>query len=268
MFLPRKPVHPLVSKAKIYRELMLKMTDAAGAGHIGGALSAIDFLTGLYHSPLFDFEKDHFILSPGHYCLALYSVLSDIHHLPEKELLTFSRFGSRYQGHTSLKVPGVEYASGSLGQGLSFACGLAVGDRSHHTVCLSTEAEHNEGQFWEAIMFANKYHLGNLISVVDYNGIQIDGKTSEIMPLGELASKYLRFGWTVSTIDGHDFYAIEKALKKAKDSSIYPACIILRTRFGKGVSFMENNHKYHHIKDLPEDLYLKALAEVGGTNEN
>lgn len=261
LFSPR-PVHPLAAIAREHRKTMLEMTYAAGAGHIGGALSAVDFITALYNLPLFDFNRDHFILSAGHLCLAHYAVLADIHKFPKKSLLTFSQFGSRFQGHESTDVPGVEFSSGSLGQGLSFAAGLALGDKSRHTICLTTEAEHNEGQVWEAIMFANKFNQGNLINVVDYNGVQIDGFTRDIMPLGELASKYVRFGWTVTTIDGHDFYEITRALKTAKASSIYPACIILKTRFGKGVSYMENDPRYHHVKNLADKLYFQALDEL------
>jgi transketolase len=216
----------------------------------------------VYLSGLFNLEQDHFILSAGHLCLAHYAVLAQIGKIKKSLLNTYAEIDSPLQGHESTDVPGVEFSSGSLGQGLSFACGLALADKTHHTICLTTDGEHNEGQIWEAIMFANKYHSGNLINIVDYNGFQIDGKTADIMPLGELAAKYLRFGWTVATVDGHDFYQLAKALKKAKESTIYPACIIAATTLGKGISFMENDYHYHDIKNLSEDLYLKAHAEL------
>jgi len=111
-------------------------------------------------------------------------------------------------------------------------------------------------------MFANKYHQGNLINIIDVNGSQIDGKTSDIMPMGELASKYVRFGWTVTTVDGHDFPSLIKAIKKAKESTIYPACIIAKTTLGKGISYMENNFEYHDVKSLPQNLYLQAQHEL------
>jgi len=238
------------------------MVNSAGFGHIGGSYSSLDIIVALYFSKLFNFEKDHFILSAGHLCLAHYVVLSRLGKFPKKDLETYAQFGSKLQGHESIEVPGVEYSSGALGQGLSFASGLSLGDKDHHTVCLTTDGEHNEGQIWESIMFANKYHQGNLINIIDCNGQQIDGSTTDIMPLCEIASKYIRFGWTVTTVDGHDYYSLTKAIIKAKQSTIYPACIIAKTTLGKGVSFMENNFKYHDIKNLSSELYLQAKNEL------
>lgn len=262
ILLPAKKSHPLYPLARSLRLDILEMINHAEFGHIGGSLSSIDILISLYNSGIFDFDKDHFILSAGHLCPALYVVLAQKNKFPREELLTYAQFDSRLQGHSNLKTPGVEYASGALGQGLSFACGLALGDKARHTVSLTTDGEHNEGQIWEAIAFANKYHQGNLINIVDCNGYQLGGSTKEMMPLDELAAKYIRFGWTVTTVNGHDFSALENALKTAKSSTIYPACIIAKTTFGKGVSFMENNPDYHDVKKLPEDLYLKAKKEL------
>ena len=262
ILLPAKKSHPLQPLARNLRLDILEMINHVGFGHIGGSLSSVDILISLYNSGLFNFNKDHFILSAGHLCPALYVVLAQKNIIPRQELLTYGLFASRLQGHSNLDTPGVEYASGALGQGLSFASGLALGDKTHHTVCLTTDGEHNEGQTWEAIAFASKYHQGNLINIVDYNGYQLGGSTSEMMPLGELASKYLNFGWTVTTINGHNFYELEKALKTAKSSSIYPACIIAKTIIGKGVSFMENKFEYHDVKKLPEDIYLSAKKEL------
>jgi len=262
MFLSKSSAHPLYPLASSLRLDILNMINHAGFGHIGGSLSSVDILISLYNSGLFNFDKDHFILSAGHLCSALYVVLAKQGKFPREELLTYSQFASRLQGHSNLDTPGVEYASGALGQGLSFAAGLALGDKSHHSVCLTTDGEHNEGQIWEAIAFGSKYHQGNLINIVDCNGYQLGGSTAEIMPLGELASKYLHFGWTVTTINGHNFYELESALKKAKSSTIYPACIIAKTVLGKGVSFMENNYNYHDVKKLPEDIYLNAKKEL------
>ena len=262
MFFKPTPIHPLVPIAKNLRLDILDATFAAGFSHIGGSLSSLDIIIALYLSDLFNFEKDHFVLSAGHLCLAHYVVLAQNGKFKKNILNTYGEIDSILQGHESSEVPGVEYSSGSLGQGLSFACGTALGDRDQHTVCLTTDGEHNEGQIWEAIMFANKYHQGNLINIVDYNGQQIDGATTDIMPLGELASKYLRFGWTVTTVDGHDFNALISAIIKAKDSSIYPACIIANTTLGKGISFMENDFHYHDVKNLSQELYLKARAEL------
>jgi len=261
MFFHRSP-HALEKLSAELRQIILETTYISGAAHIGGALSVLDTIIALYNSPDLNFEKDHFILSAGHLCLAHYAVLSKIHHIPEKSLHTFGQIGSIFQSHESTDVTGVEFSSGSLGQGLSFAAGLAIGDKDSHVVCVTSDGEHNEGQIWEALLFANKYHLGNLINVVDCNGIQIDGKTEDIMPLGELAAKYLRFGWTVTTVDGHDFSALLKAIKQAKNSTIYPACIIAKTTIGKGISYMEGNPDYHHNRNLSDDLYQQALDEL------
>jgi len=259
---PAKKSHPLHHLARSLRLDILDMINHAGFGHLGGSLSSIDILISLYNSGVFNFDKDHFVLSAGHLCPALYAVLAQKNKFPRQDLLTYAQFDSHLQGHLNLDTPGVEYASGALGQGLSFACGLAFGDKTHHTICLSTDGEHNEGQIWEAIAFANKYHQGNLINIVDYNAYQLGGSTTDIMPLGELASKYLHFGWTVTTIDGHNFFELENALKKAKSSTIYPSCIIAKTTIGKGISFMENKFEYHDVKNLPEDIYLAAKKEL------
>lgn len=261
LFLKNKH-HPLSEISRELRLDILYTVYSAGFGHIGGSLSSVDILTALYFGKLFDFNRDHFILSAGHLCLAHYATLAKAGKFNSKLLETYAEFESILQGHESIQVPGVEYSSGALGQGLSFACGLALGDKYHHTVCLTTDGEHNEGQIWEAVMFANKYHLGNLINIVDVNGVQIGGTTDDIMPLKSLAAKYIQYGWTVTTVDGHDFKALKKAIKKSKDSTIYPACIIAKTVSGKGVSFMEKNPEYHDIKNLPHNLYLSALDEL------
>lgn len=268
MFFAASSPHRLSAISRELRREILTTTYLSGASHIGGTLSALDAILSLYHHPKLDFTRDHFILSAGHLCLAHYSVLCQKHQIPYKRLYTFSQFGSTYQGHESADVPGVEFSSGSLGQGLSFAAGIALAEKNSHTICFTSDGEHNEGQIWEALLFANKYHLGNLINIVDYNGIQIDGTTDEIMPLGELAAKYLRFGWTVTTVDGHDFFALEKAISAALKSTIYPACIIAKTTFGKGVSFMEKNPAYHHVKNLSEADYHRALDELDDQNHS
>lgn len=266
MFFKSRTIHPLTPIARSLRRDILEVTHTAGFAHIGGSFSCLDIIVALYLSKIFDFNNDHFVLSAGHLCLAHYAVLAQTGKIKKSLLNTYAEMNSILQGHESTEVPGVEFSSGSLGQGLSFACGLALGDKTHHSVCLTSDGEHNEGQIWEAIMFANKYHLGNLINVVDYNGIQIDGRTNDIMPLGELAAKYLRFGWTVTTVDGHNYSALQRAIKTAKNSTIYPACIIANTTLGKGVSFMENDYHYHDVKNLSEDLYLKARSELTSTD--
>lgn len=249
---------------KLAKELRLDLLDMiyqSGGGHIGGSLSSLDLIISVYFSKLFNFKNDHFVLSAGHLAPALYVVLAKYGFFDKKLLSTYSSFGSKLQGHISTDVPGVEYSSGSLGQGLSFAAGLALGDKRRTTICLTSDGEHDEGQIWEAAMFAAKYKLGNLINLIDYNKYQIDGSTEKIMPLGDLAAKYIRFGWTVTTIDGHNFNQITKALRKTKNSD-YPNCIIANTTFGKGISFMHYDYHFHDVKNLPEDLYLRARKEL------
>lgn len=261
LFAPR-PTHPLVKIANQLRLDILDTIHTAGFGHIGGSLSSIDIFVALYLSGLFDFDKDHFILSAGHLCLSHYVTLAHAGKFSKSLLSTYSEIGSALQGHESISVPGVEYSSGSLGQGLSFAAGLALGDSQHHTVCLTTDGEHDEGQIWEAIMFARKYHLGNLINIIDYNGYQIGGSTTDIMPLDDLAAKYLRFGWTVITTDGHNFYKLIDAIKRSKNSTIFPACIIAKTTLAKGISYMENDYHYHDVKNLTDDDYRRAVNDL------
>ncbi|MFA7301525.1 MAG: transketolase [Candidatus Shapirobacteria bacterium] len=255
-------VHPLATIARELRLSVFDMINTAGSGHLGGSFSSLDIMTALYFSDTFNFDRDHFILSAGHLSASLYATLAKKGKFSQSVLATFSQVDSILESHSSSAVPGVEFSSGSLGQGLSFASGLALGDKDHHTVCLTTDGEHDEGQVWEAIMFANKYHQGNLINIVDYNRMQIGGSTDEIMPLDELAAKYIRFGWTVQTIDGHDFYSLVKALKIAKNSSIYPACIIAKTILTKGISFMENDYHYHDVKKLSPEVYKLAKNEL------
>jgi len=256
---------PQVNNLKsISRELRLDLLDMiyhSGGGHVGGSLSSLDLMIAVYFSQLFNRKKDHFVLSAGHLCPSLYVVLSKLGLFSKESLSSYSSFGSFLQGHVSADVPGVEYSSGSLGQGLSFSCGLALGDKKNTTICLTSDGEHQEGQVWEAAMFASKYHLGNLINIVDYNHYQIDGATDDIMPLGNLAAKYIQFGWTVTTVDGHDFKKITKAIEQAKDSD-YPNCIIAKTIFGKGVSFMQYDYHYHDVKNLAENLYQRARREI------
>lgn len=247
--------------ARICRLDLLDLLYTSGGGHLGGPLSSMDILTALYFSKIFNFKKDHFVLSAGHLAPGYYAVLANAKYFDKKNLKTFSSFNSLLQGHVSAKVPGVEYSSGSLGQGLSFSAGLALGDRSKSVVCLTTDGEHQEGQVWEAAMFAKKYNLSNLINIVDFNEYQIDGPTKDIMPLNNLAAKYVQFGWTVTTIDGHNFTKLLNVLTKAKKSN-YPTCIIAQTVFAKGISFIEKDFHYHDIKNMSPEFYLKAKSKL------
>lgn len=258
--------HSLNYLASKLRLDLLDMIYQSGGGHIGGSFSCLDLIIAIYYSEIFNLSskksaRDHFILSAGHLCPALYTVLASLGNFDKKLLNTYSSFDSILQGHVSIEVPGVEFSSGALGQGLSFASGQALVNRNNTVICLTSDGEHQEGQVWEAVMFAKKYHLGNLINIVDFNGLQIDGSTDQIMPLGNLAAKYVQFGWTVVTVDGHNFNQIIKALKNANNSE-YPTCIIAKTVIGKGVSFMENDYHYHDVKQLSQDIYLKAKNEL------
>ncbi len=235
---------------------LLDLVQSAGSSHLGGPLSSIDIFATLYLTKIFNFKLDHFVLSAGHLAPAYYTVLAHAGYFPKSRLKTYSRFKSALQGHVSTSVPGVEYNSGSLGQGLSFAAGLALGD-PHYSVCLTSDAEHQQGQIWEAIAFANKYKLKNLINIIDKNNLQIDGSTDSIMPLLDLSKKYHSFGWRVITVDGHNINKLITALKQAKTST-RPTCIIAKTVMGKGIKDIENNFNYHDVKNLPADFYAQA----------
>ena len=258
--LPFINANPLQKVSQDFRHDILDIIYKNG-GHIGGSLSSIDLITAVYFSHFFNFKRDHFVLSAGHLAPALYTVLANAGYFPKKLLDNYSSFDSILQHHVSRDIPGVEYSSGSLGQGLSFSCGLALGDPKHTTICLTSDGEHQEGQIWEALLFAKKYKLSNLINIIDVNQFQIDVPVSQIMPLDNLAAKYIQFGWTVTTVDGHNFNQIISSLKEAKKSD-YPNCIIAKTTIGKGVSFMENNFKYHDVKNLSEALYNQAKSEL------
>ena len=257
--------HSLDYVASKLRLDLLDMIYESGGGHIGGSLSSLDLITAIYYSNLFKFFgksfRDHFILSAGHLCPGLYVVLASLRLFDKKILSSYGSYKSILQGHVSIDTPGVEFSSGALGQGLSFSAGLALTNKKNTIICLTSDGEHQEGQTWEAIMFAKKYKLGNLINIIDYNGLQIDGTTNQIMPLDNLAAKYVQFGWTVTTVNGHNFAQIIKALKNAHNSE-YPTCIIAKTILGKGISFMENNFNYHDVKQLSQDIYLKAKHEL------
>lgn len=239
---------------------LLNLVQSAGSSHLGGPLSSIDILASLYLKKIFDFKKDHFVLSAGHLAPAYYTVLAHAGYFPKTRLKTYTCFKSSLQGHVSSSLSGVEYSSGALGQGLSFAAGLALGD-PHFSVCLTSDAEHQEGQIWEAVMFAQKYKLKNLINIIDKNNYQIDGSTKKIMPLLDLRKKYQSFGWRVTTVDGHNINKLVKTFKQAKKSD-RPLCIIANTIFGKGVKSIENDYRYHDVKNLSDDFYAQARKKL------
>lgn len=263
----------LQEKAKQLRISILNMIHEAGSGHPGGSLSAIDILTVLYYdvmnhdpkNPQWE-ERDRFILSKGHIAPALYSVLADCGYFDSSELKTLRKYGSILQGHPCMqKTPGVEVSSGSLGQGLSIATGLALGakidDCSFRVYCMMGDGETQEGQIWEAAMAAGHYRLDNLCAIVDFNGLQIDGRVENVMNINPYKEKWMAFNWNVIEIDGHNMADIREAFKKAKEFKTKPTVIIARTTKGKGVSFMENDAQWHGKAPNDEELRL-ALSEL------
>jgi transketolase len=260
---------------------IVEMIAEAGSGHPGGSLSAADIVATLYfgdvlrHDPANPSwpERDRFILSKGHAGPVLYSALAEAGYFGRDHLRTLRKLGSILQGHPDCKkTPGVEVSTGSLGQGLSISAGLAAGLRGgdhpdnvieDRTVfCLLGDGEIQEGQVWEAAMFAAHESLSNLVAIVDHNGLQIDGACNEVMCLGTVADKFRAFDWHVVEIDGHDLDAIHEALVAAKKYSEGPVMIIAHTIKGKGVSFMENQAGWHG-KAPSADEVTKALAELG-----
>lgn len=260
--------------AKDFRVQIIKMLTEAGSGHPGGSLSAIDFLTVLYyggylrHDPRRpdDPDRDRFILSKGHCVPALYCVLANRGFFPTEELMTLRKFGSRLQGHPDKRrLPVLEANTGSLGQGLSIAVGMALAAKldkaGWRTVCMTGDGEIQEGQIWEAAMAAPKYGLDNLIWVVDFNQVQQEGKTKDQMDPDPLKAKIEAFRWQVQEIDGHDYGAIARALDNAVEGRGKPQAIILRTVKGKGVSWMELQTAWHG-KAPKKDEAEKAIAEL------
>jgi transketolase len=263
------------------RRDIVRMVHKVQSGHPGGSLGCTDFLTALYfkvmdRKPGFDMNgvgEDLFFLSNGHISPVFYSVLARSGYFPVSELSTFRHINSRLQGHpaTHEHLEGVRIASGSLGQGLSVAAGAALAKRlnndDHIIYSLHGDGELQEGQNWEAIMFAAHHKLDHLIATIDYNGQQIDGPTTEVMNLGSLRAKFEAFGWTVLDMDGNDMNGVLAGLAaaKAETGKGKPVCILMKTIMGKGVSFMEGTHEWHGI--APNDKQLEeALTQLQSTS--
>ncbi len=253
---------------------LVSMLFEAGSGHSGGSLSAVEIMTVLYfhemnHDPA-DPEwagRDRFVLSKGHVCPILYAGLARAGYFPVEELLTLRRLGSRLQGHpgTNKGLPGLEVSTGSLGQGLGVAVGIALGakhDKADYRVyCLNGDGELDEGSIWEAAMAAAHYKLDNLVTVVDNNDLQIDGRLKKVMDVYPIDRKFEAFNWNVISCDGHDVEALIDAFQQARDFKGKPSVIIAKTVKGKGVSFMENEAGWHGKAPNAEEL-RKALEEL------
>jgi transketolase len=265
-------IEHLKNKARQIRKYILLMLERAGSGHTGGSLSLVEILVALYYyklkhnpkDPQWQ-ERDRVILSKGHGCPALYAVLADCGYFPKEELWTLRQFGSRLQGHPEKGLEGIEASTGSLGQGLSIANGMALATkldgRENHIYCILGDGELDEGQIWESAMTAAHYKLDNLTTIVDYNEFQIDGPIHEIKELSPLADKWTSFRWKVFEADGHNFDSLISALDKATEVKKFPSVILAHTIKGKGVSFIENDNRWHGVAPKREDLE-KALKEL------
>lgn len=259
--------------AKNIRRNIIKQVYNAKSGHIGGALSGVEILTSLYFNEMNltqdnvdDLERDKIVLSKGHASALLYAILKEKGFLSFDDLMTFRLINSKLQGHPNMNyVKGVDMSTGSLGQGLSAAVGMALNNKIHandfRTYALVGDGESQEGQIWEAAMAAAHYKLDNLCAVLDVNGLQIDGDVTKVMNPFPFKEKWEAFNWHVIEIDGHDYTQIENAFKEARETKGKPTMILAKTVKGKGVSFMENNYAWHGVAPN-DDEYTLALKEL------
>ena len=269
-FNERKELQTLACKVRIG---IVESTNAAKCGHPGGSLSAAEVITYLYHKELNvdpadpkKWDRDRFVLSKGHCAPALYAAMAHRGFFPVEDLLTLRRIGSYLQGHPNMNsVPGVDMSTGSLGQGISTACGMALAARLQNNPCrvytLLGDGELQEGQVWEACMFASHYKLDNLCVIVDNNGLQIDGNIADVMSPYPIVDKLVAFGLHVITVDGHSFDELEAAFAEAKTVKGQPTAIVMTTTKGKGVSFMENNAGWHGKSTNPAEFEI-AMGEL------
>lgn len=266
-------IRDLKKKAITIRQEIIKMTSKANSGHLGGSLSCVDILVALYfhqlkcnpQNPSWP-DRDRFILSKGHAAPAFYATLALKGYFPKEELSTLRSINSRLQGHPdNRKTPGVEASTGSLGQGLSVGIGMALGfklaNRGNYVYVLVGDGELNEGQMWEAAMFANHYKIDNITVLVDRNHGQNDGRTKEIMSLEPISTKWAAFGWNVLEVDGHNIKDILDILDRSMENRGKPVAIIAETVKGKGVPLIEGNNDYH-AKPLPDELVSQAVEEL------
>ncbi len=268
-----KSIEELQSICKQVRRDIVQMIGEAKSGHPGGSLSAVELLVELY----FDFmhhdpkapcspDRDRFILSKGHAAPVLYSVMAEAGYTPKDQLMTLRKLGSIYQGHPDVRfIPALDASTGSLGEGVSLAAGMGLAARfdgkAFRTYVMLGDGEIQEGQVWEGAMFASFHKLDNIVAIVDYNKIQLDGFVRDIMDVEPLCDKWRAFGWHTLEIDGHDLQAIKSALLEAANTKGKPTAIVANTIKGKGVSFMENNPKFHGMAPTPAEVVL-AMQEL------
>ncbi|MBN3040312.1 MAG: transketolase [Candidatus Omnitrophica bacterium] len=268
-------IQDLKKKATLIRKLIIEMLAEAKSGHPGGSLSSTEIITCLFfhemkHDPKEPKmpDRDRFHLSKGHCCPAVYAALSICGYFPQEELMNLRKLGSFLQGHPDKRTPGIEVASGSLGQGLSVALGMALAGRldkrSSRVYCLMGDGEIQEGNIWEAAMAAAHFKLDNLCAIIDYNCFQIDGRTEEIMNLEPLVNKWEAFGWHVHQCDGHNIHELLEAFAEAKTVKFKPTIIIAHTVKGKGVSFMEHVVDFHGRapNEKEKEIALRELEDI------
>ncbi len=273
--LQKAPILELPAIAKQIRKEVIRMLGQAGSGHPGGSLSAADIVTALYFhfmrhdpaNPKWE-ERDRFVLSKGHGAPVQYAAMALAGYFPKEQLATLRKLGSPLQGHPDQRhLPALEATTGSLGQGLSIAVGIALAGqmdrKSHWIYCLMSDGEVEEGQTWEAINFAGFHRLDRLIAIVDYNGFQLDGAVKEVLDLDPLPDKWASFHWHAQEIDGHDIPGIVRAVEQAHSTPGKPHVIIAHTVKGKGVSFMEGNNYFHGVAPTAEETQA-ALQELDG----
>ncbi len=272
-YFTEKDVERLEEQAVQLRRDIVEMVHAAKAGHPGGSLSAVDMITALYfhvmridpQNPRWE-DRDRFVLSKGHACPALYAALARRGFFDPKHLTTLRQYHSILQGHPDMnKTPGIDISSGSLGNGLAIGVGMAMSGRLHHqdymTYVMLGDGEVQEGMVWEAAMAAHHHDLGNLVAIVDCNGVQINGWVNEIMTVEPLADKWRAFGWNVVEVNGHNMKDLLTVLHTAKTMR-HPTVILMRTVKGRGVSFMEDDCKWHGNSPSDEEL-VQAILEIG-----
>ena len=263
--------------ARNIRKDIVSMIHTSKSGHPGGSLSAVEILTALYFDEMnIDpnnckmEDRDRFVLSKGHAAPVLYATLAQKGYFDREELKGLRKINRMLQGHPDMKgTPGVEMSTGSLGQGFSVACGMAMASKLDNALwrvyALLGDGEVQEGIVWEAAMSAAHYKLDNMVAFLDYNGLQIDGKTEDVMNIGPIVDKFKAFGWNVIEIDGHDFDQIFAALDMAKETVGKPTMIVAKTVKGKGISYMENQAGWHGNAPSDSDLE-QALIELGGVD--